>query len=71
MELNLEKYKFIIFVFFQVGILDTSKYSTWKHREKKGISQWRELFLTNQREAFRESRGRIRDDNVTLGIILN
>ena len=56
MELNLEKYEFIIL--FQVGILDTSKYSTWKHRERKG----RELFLTNQREAFRESGGRIRND---------
>ena len=33
MELNLEKYEY--FVFFQVGILDTSKYSTWIYREKQ------------------------------------
>ena len=35
MELNLEKYEIIFIVSFQVGILDTSKYSTWKHRGKK------------------------------------
>ena len=44
MELNLEKYELIMTVFFQVGILDTWKYSTWKHREKQGTTQSRELF---------------------------
>ena len=44
MELNLGKYEFINLVFFQVGILYTSKYSTWKHREKQGTNQRRELF---------------------------
>ena len=53
-ELNLEKYEFIYLVFFQVGIQYTSKYSTWKHREKQGTNKRMELFLANQREAFRE-----------------
>ena len=44
MELNLEKYEFTNLAFFQVGIPDTSKYSTWKHREKQGNNQRRELF---------------------------
>ena len=37
MKLNLEMYEIIIIVFFQVGISDTSKYSTWKEKNKEPI----------------------------------
>ena len=70
MELNLEKYEFIILVFFQVGILDTSRYSTWKHREIQGTTQRWESFLTNQKTS-----GQVtfifRVDEIELGKIRN
>ena len=50
MKLNLEIYEIIFIVFFQVGIPDTSKCSTWKKIEKTGRQP--EKILTNQRASF-------------------
>ena len=38
-ELNLEKYEIIFIVSFQVGISDTSKYSTWKEKNGETIRE--------------------------------
>ena len=53
MESNLEKYEFVILVFFQAGVLDTSKYSTSNLKvEKNGKSQSESSIILDQSESF-------------------
>ena len=53
MESNFEKYEFVILVFFQVGVLDTSKYSTWNLKvEKNGKIQSESRIILDQSESF-------------------
>ena len=53
MESKLEKYEFVILVFFQVGVLDTSKYSTWNLKvEKNGKIQSESRIVLDQSESF-------------------